>query len=266
MQLHTKSLGTGAGAPLAILHGLFGMLDNWQTLARRWAERRRVILVDQRNHGRSPHAPAMGYREMATDLAETLDALHVTHVDVLGHSMGGKTAMQFALDNPARVRRLLVVDMAPRAYASGHDEIIAAMRSLNVAEAESRTALEEQLAARVPDAGTRLFLLKNLRRRSAGGYAWRLNLDVIEATYAEILASVSGEPWRGRATFVRGGASPYVRDADEPGIRELFPNARLVTVPGAGHWVHAEAPDVMLEIVERALEGREPRGGASGRL
>ena len=261
VQLHFKSIG--AGEPLVILHGLFGTLDNWQTVGRAFAKTRRVLLVDQRNHGKSPHRDTHDYPGLAADLAAWLDAEGLECVDVLGHSMGGKTAMQFALDYPDRVRRLVVVDMTPRAYPGGHEAILAAMASVPVvggtavpaagAADLTRADIEALLARTIPEAGVRLFLMKNLRRERAGGYAWKLNLDALTRDYPRVLEPVSGEPWAGPALFVRGERSGYVRDEDLPGIEALFPGARLVTIAGAGHWVHAEAPDALYEAVEGFL-------------
>lgn len=251
MQLNHKIIG--AGEPLVILHGLFGSLDNWQTLAGRFGESRMCVLVDLRNHGKSPHAETHTYAEMAEDLAAFLSDNWMHEVDVLGHSMGGKVAMQFALSHADRVRKLVVVDMGVKAYARGHDDIFAAMRSLPLSQNLSRGQLEASLVGRVPEAGVRQFLLKNLRR-DAVGYRWKLNLDVLEREYDQILEPVRGLPWPGPALFVRGGRSPYVTDADWPAIEALFPGAELATVAGAGHWVHAEQPEGLYAAVEAFLK------------
>ncbi len=250
MLLNHKILG--AGEPLLILHGLFGSLDNWQTLATRWAETRMCVLVDLRNHGRSPHLGTHTYAEMAADLAAFLEDNWMHEVDVLGHSMGGKVAMRFALDFPDRLRKLVVVDMGVLRYARGHDEIFAAMRGLPLSQKLTRAELEARLRPQVPEAGVRQFLLKNLRR-SGEGYAWKLNLDVLEQEYDQILEPVGGGTWGGPALFVRGGDSGYVRDEDWAGISEVFPGAQLQTVPGAGHWVHAEQPELLYAAVETFL-------------
>ncbi len=252
MQLAHKIIGSGE--PLVILHGLFGSLDNWQTLAGRFGESRTCVLVDLRNHGRSPHTDTHSYREMADDLAAFLEANWIHTSDVLGHSMGAKVAMRFALDYPERVERLVCVDMGVRAYARGHDEIFAAMHSLGLDGSLTRAELDEQLAARVPEMGVRQFLLKNLRR-TRDGYAWKLNLEVLARDYAEILEPIggAGATWPGPALFVRGGASDYIRNEDWPGIQAVFPEAELATVTGAGHWVHAEQPEALYTVVEEFL-------------
>ena len=254
MDLNYKSFG--AGPPLVVLHGLFGTLDNWSTLARRWAEHYTVILVDQRNHGRSPHAPAMDYALMAEDLAAFLEGQWVHRCHLLGHSMGGKVAMQVALTYPDLVEKLVVVDMAPRQFARGHDDVFRALLALDPARLTDRRAADGELAALLPQAGVRQFLLKNLARDPAGGFRWRMNLEVLHRDYEKLIGPVGqpGDRFDGPALFVRGGLSDYVRDSDWPDIQQLFPAARLETVAGAGHWVHAEAPGELDRLVNRFLD------------
>ena len=251
--LNAKILGSGP--PLVILHGLFGSLDNWQTLAKRFGDSHTCILLDLRNHGKSPHLDAHGYAEMAADVAAYLAENWIHEAAVLGHSMGGKVAMRLALDEPDLVSALVVVDMGPQAYKRGHDEIFRAMRRLPLAQNRSRAELDALLSADVPEAGIRQFLLKNLRR-GREGYAWKMNLDVIERDYPRILEAVTAEaPYTGPALFVRGGDSGYVRDEDWPGIQALFPAAQLTTIAGAGHWVHAEQPEALYVAVRDFLAG-----------
>ena len=255
MQLHHKVIG--AGEPIVILHGLFGMLDNWQTLAKQLAEDYLVYLVDQRNHGRSPRAAAHGYPEMADDLHRFLTDQGIPAATVLGHSMGGKTAMQFALTHPEMTERLVVVDIAPKAYAGGHESIIAALQALHPERLDSRSEAEAILAPRIPELGVRQFLLKNLSRDKAGGYRLKMNLDVLAREYPRIMADIelaNPSPYTGPALFVRGGRSAYVQDEDRPRIEALFPAARLHTVANAGHWVHAQAPKVLLQVLRDFLK------------
>ena len=269
MELNHKTIG--AGDPLVILHGLFGMLDNWQTLGKRFGESpdrargssgsargRMAILVDQRNHGKSPHADEVDYPSLAADLSEFLENQWIHEADILGHSMGGKVAMQYALNFPDRVRKLIVVDMGVKQFPRGHDEIFAAMRSVPLTveagkKPLSRSQIDELLSERIAEPGVRMFLMKNLKRNKELGYDWKMNLDALEKGYQEILKPISGEPWPGDALFIRGGNSGYVKDEDWPGIQALFPNARLETVEGAGHWVHAQAPNEVFELVESFL-------------
>lgn len=251
MELNYKTFGQGH--PVIILHGLFGNLDNWQTFARQLAENFMVYVIDQRNHGRSPHTDEMNYTAAAEDLREFMESQWIYGAHVIGHSMGGKTAMQFAFDHPDLLDRLVVVDIAPKVYQGGHELIFAAMDALDLDKLESRTDAEEQLAASISDPGVRLFLLKNLTRNKAGGYEWKMNLPVLRRDYPQILSAVSGAPFTGPSLFIRGQRSDYIQDADWPVIKELFPAAELVTVPNAGHWVHADAPDTLLQNVQQFL-------------
>lgn len=241
----------GAGPPLIILHGLLGAGGNWHTLSHRVFGRHfHVFAVDQRNHGRSPHDDRLDYPAMAADLAGFMDAHGLARAHVLGHSMGGKTAMEFALTFPARVDRLVVVDIAPRAYPNRHAEILDALRALDPAAYRSRAEIDAALAERIASYPIRQFLLKNLRPDGPGSYAWQMNLDAIVRNYDRISGGLTAAgTFDGPALFVRGGASDYVTDADLPGIRRHFPAARLVTIPGAGHWVHAEAPEAFARAV-----------------
>ncbi|PHI20522.1 alpha/beta hydrolase [Lewinellaceae bacterium SD302] len=252
MNLNFKTYGQGP--PLVILHGLFGTLDNWQTLAKRWADNYTVYLVDQRNHGRSPHLDEMSYPLLAEDLAKFLDKEWIHECHLLGHSMGGKTAMQFALDYPDQVSKLIVVDMAPKIYPAGHDEIFDALRSLKLEELENRRDAATHLNKRIPQPAVVQFLLKNLSRDPGSGFRWKMNLEVLYRDYKNILANVTGPAFPGEALFVRGGKSHYVTVEDLPLIRELFPSAQLATVAEAGHWVHAQAPDELFKLVSDFIE------------
>jgi pimeloyl-ACP methyl ester carboxylesterase len=251
MELNFKSFGQGD--PVIILHGLFGNLDNWQTFARQLAEHFMVYIIDLRNHGRSPHLDEMNYRAAAEDLMTFLESQWIYEAHIIGHSMGGKTAMQFAFDHPDLLKRLVVVDIAPKAYPGGHEQIFQAMLGLKPETLESRSEAEEKLAETITDPAIRLFLLKNLSRNKNGGYDWKMNLPVLYRDYKHILSAIEGEAFEGPSLFVRGERSDYIQDADWPLIRELFPKAQLTTVPGAGHWVHAEAPKALLEEVKRFL-------------
>lgn len=248
MELNYKTFGQGE--PVVILHGLFGTLDNWQTLARQLAERHTVFIVDQRNHGRSPHDPEMNYEVMAEDLRHFLESHWVYNASVIGHSMGGKTAMQFALHHPDMLSKLVVVDIAPRTYPPGHNQIFEALLSVDLARLSDREEAEALLLPRIPDEAIRRFLLKNLTRDRDGNFAWKINLPVIYRHYADILGPVHGnDPFEGPSLFIRGERSDYVPDADIPRIRQLFPAAHVETVRDAGHWVHADAPANFLKLL-----------------
>lgn len=243
----------GSGQPLVILHGLFGTLDNWQTVAKQWARERQVVLVDLPNHGRSPHVDAADYAMQAQALAAFLSEQWMHEVDLLGHSMGGKVAMRYALSYPDRVRKLVVVDMAPRRYAPGHLDILSAMAGVPLGEAVTRSEIDARLAERIADPGVRLFLMKNLARKPRGGFRWKLNLEVLTRDYEQLLAAVDGTPWSGEALFIRGADSDYVREPDWREIARLFPGAQSSTIAGAGHWVHADRPGELVESVSAFL-------------
>ena len=251
--LNHKSFGEGP--TLVILHGLFGMLDNWQSLARKWADHYQVILVDLRNHGRSPHVPDMDYDLMAEDVAELLESLGVDECILLGHSMGGKVAMQAAFDYPELVTKLVVVDIAPRRYHPGHATIFAALDAVDPADISNRKEAGEAMSLHVSDPGIQLFLSKNLTRNPEGGFRWRMNLEAIREFYPRLIGPVgqAGDAFEAPALFIRGGKSGYVQDDDWPLIDILFPQAELATVEGAGHWVHAERPEELMRVVDGFL-------------
>jgi pimeloyl-ACP methyl ester carboxylesterase len=250
-------LDQGQGRPLVILHGLFGTLDNWHTLARRWAAEAglRVLSVDLRNHGRSFQSPEHSYHLMAQDLLNLFDHLGLVGDDVslLGHSMGGKVAMRFALDYPDRLARLLVLDIAPRYSDMEHQtDIVAGLRAVNLAALESRQQADEALAQHIPQVGVRQFLLKNLYRREDNSFAWRINLNALTASLPAIGEETSAaHPFLKPTLFVRGGKSNYITAEDKLyGIPALFPNSQVETVVDAGHWLHAEKPEEVYQLVK----------------
>jgi pimeloyl-ACP methyl ester carboxylesterase len=246
------------GPPLLILHGLLGANGNWHTLSRTsFREVASVYAVDQRNHGRSPHTDRIDYPSMAADVVDFLDHRGLEQAHLLGHSMGGKTAMKTALTYPDAVDRLIVVDMAPREYEPHHTDLLDALARINPAEYDERDAIDDALAEDVPSRSVRQFLLKNLDYDGTE-YSWKMNLDAVREHYDDITAAItSDEPFDGPALFVRGANSDYVSDEDRPAIRELFPNAEFVTVDDAGHWVHADQPEALAEVVIDFLA--EPR-------
>jgi pimeloyl-ACP methyl ester carboxylesterase len=255
--LSYKSLGS-AGPPVVILHGLLGSSSNWGSIARRLAERHRVFALDLRNHGESPHIDDMSYAAMADDVRAFLDDHDIDAATVIGHSMGGKTAMRLALDTPHRVDRLVVVDIAPTLSDHDHLPWLRAMACLDVRRITRRADAESMLEAAVPDAAMRRFLLQNLAG-TAGGFAWRINLEAIENSLPALLdfpIDANLQPFTGSTLFVRGAQSDYLPPKDETVIRELFPRARIVTIEGAGHWVHAEQPARFLEALDETLDNR----------
>jgi pimeloyl-ACP methyl ester carboxylesterase len=247
----------GQGRPLVILHGLFGSLDNWFSLAKSFAETHHVYLVDQRNHGQSPHTATHTYAEMAEDLFGFFAQHGLTDAVMLGHSMGGKTAMTFAADHPELLSKLVVVDMGVRAYPVHHDLIIRAMQAVGVENIGSRKEAEEELA-RLLDEGndTLQFLLKNIYRKKeengASHYAWRFNLDVLANDIEEMgLPILKGSDVE--TLFLYGTRSDYVKETDLPTILSLFPNAHFETL-NTGHWVHAEDPEGFVNQVSQFLK------------
>ncbi len=248
MKLFYRQYGE-RGMPLVILHGLFGQSDNWTSLARAWSEQYRVFVLDQRNHGQSPHAEIFDYPSMAEDLRETLDSLGLEKIYLLGHSMGGKTAMFFALKYPERIEKMLVADIGPRYYRPHHTDIIAGLQSVKPETLSSRAEAEQRLSTLVPEASTRQFLLKNLYRTEEGGFAFRFHLSAIASQIEHIGKAVPPETSTVETLFVRGENSRYILPEDWPAIQAQFPNATLETIAGAGHWLHAEKPSEFSAIV-----------------
>ena len=251
MQLHHRELG--AGKPLIILHGLFGSSDNWLSIGKALSEQYKVYLVDQRNHGQSPHSNEFSYPAMAGDLLKFIQEHEVHEPHILGHSMGGKTAMWFAAQYTDLWDKLIVVDIGPKAYPVHHRTILDGLMSINMDTLSSRNEADQQLAKYVPELGVRQFLLKNLARNGQG-FQWKINLPVINDTI-EIIGEGMEERMvtEKKVLFARGAKSDYVKDEDMPLIKTLFPNADLETVEGAGHWIHAEKPREMLALVNRFL-------------
>jgi len=253
MQLHYQAYGTGP--PLVVLHGLFGSLDNWHSISLKLSERFRVLAVDQRNHGRSPHSDEMTYSAMAADVSSLLQHERISSANVMGHSMGGKTAMQMALLFPRQVERLIVVDIAPRLYPPRHHLIIEAMHALDPGRYHTRKQMEEALAPAIPELPLRQFLLKNVRRSVAGTFQWQIGLEEIRRGYSELQrAGFDGTPFSKPTLFLRGERSDFLTEQDLVSIRPLFPNARLDTIPRAGHLVHVENPAAFLAAVSAFLE------------
>jgi len=242
MQLHFEQ--SGKGHPLIILHGLFGSLENWRTLSKVLAQSFQVFAIDQRNHGRSPHSPRFTYQVMMEDLHEFMEEQKLPSAYVIGHSMGGKTAMLFALAYPTMVDKLIVVDIAPKAYARGHDDIFGALFSLDLRVITTRHEADAVLAKKLPDLALRQFLLKNLERNESGALRWRIALHEIYQSYPEIMQALEwdGRPFLQPTLFIRGERSEYIKDSDAPTIKALFPWARIATIANVGHWAHAEAP------------------------
>lgn len=251
MKLNYKEVGEGK--PLIILHGLFGSSDNWISIARKLGEKRKVFVLDQRNHGESPHNNEFSYEVMAADLKEFVEEYSVTNFDLIGHSLGGKTAMLFATQYPELINKLIVVDIAPKQYPVHHDTIIEGLKSIDLSSLQSRTEADTALAEYVPLLGVRQFLLKNLKR-TPEGFEWKINLEVIQKEIEEVGKGLSTNTHFNKPTlFIRGEMSNYILEDDLKLIDTHFANAKLVTVKGASHWVHAEKHEAFLEEVNQFL-------------
>jgi pimeloyl-ACP methyl ester carboxylesterase len=247
MLLHHKEIGEGK--PLVILHGLFGTSDNWQTHAKKLGEYYRVILVDQRNHGHSPWSEDFTYEHLADDLELLILDLGIDKFTLIGHSMGGKTAMYYSQKYPTRLEKMVIVDIGIKQYPMHHNEIIKGIKSLDLATISSRSTAEQAMIPFVDSYGVRQFLLKNLYWVEKGKLAWRMNVDVLEREMEEILAPIPNiEVWT-PTLFLRGAMSNYILDEDWDAIEEIFPDATLKTIENAGHWVHSEQPDEFIEKV-----------------
>lgn len=251
MRLHYQSIGQGE--PLVILHGLFGSADNWRGIANALSSQRQVISVDLRNHGRSFHHPQQTFDLMAEDLLNLLDELGLPTIDILGHSLGGKTAMQFTQNYTDRVSRLIVVDIAPRQYVDEHSVIFKALLALDLSKFSSRTEVSEALSDTLPDPLVRQFLLLNLQKNDQG-FSWRINLQALFCSYPGLLQSIEPkEAVEVPALFISGENSNYVTDNDWQQIKSFYPNAEHVVIDNAGHWVHADQADIFIEQVNRFL-------------
>ncbi len=253
MNLYFRTYGNGD--PLIVLHGLFGASDNWNGIGKSLGVSNMVYLPDQRNHGRSPHADSHTYKDLADDLAAFMKMHGLASASILGHSMGGSVAMKLADDHEEMVDKLIVVDIAPRSYPAKHDEIFEAMFSLDLRRFSKRQEIDDALSQSIDDPGVRQFLMKNVGRRENGSFEWKLNLEVIRRYYDGIIEGprLNGT-FQKPVLFIKGGKSTYIREEDEPLIKRRYPKAGIVTIPNAGHWVHADAPNRFVGEVIKFLK------------
>jgi len=253
MKLHFRTMGDGF--PLIVLHGLLGSLDNWQPPGRRFAAHFKVFAVDLRNHGQSPHDDDASFEAMAADLDEFMRAHGLTRANLLGHSMGGKVAMRFALCHPAEVEKLVILDISPRAYPPRHQATFQALLALDLHTFQRREQLDAELAKSVDDVEVRQFLLKNVGRDAHGGFRWKANIRGLWENYERLTAAVGSDTSCDRpALFLRGEKSDYLPTADYDLIRRLFTQAEFCTIPGAGHWLHADQPEAICSAVLKFLK------------
>ncbi|MEH6457412.1 MAG: alpha/beta fold hydrolase [Cocleimonas sp.] len=254
--------------PLVILHGLLGSMDNWRGQAKRLSQNRTVITMDLRNHGNSPHVTGMSYREMYEDVLSLLTHLNIESFDCLGHSMGGKVAMQLALANgisnhnqPNKpiLNKLIIVDIAPRPYPLWHQQTLEIVMKAPVAELDSREAVDDYLQDSIDDATERGFMIKNLRRANENdepstGFRWKCNISEIARGYLKIAGFSTAEAtFNNKTLFIGGGDSPYIREQDHPIINSLFPNSTIITIENAGHLPHFQQADEFFERVDGFL-------------
>ena len=242
----------GEGKPLLILHGLFGQSDNWTTLARQFSEQGySVYTIDQRNHGLSPHSEIWTYEAMADDLKEFIELHRLEKPILIGHSMGGKTAMFFALKYPEVLKKLIVSDISPRRYEPHHQEVLKGLKAVDFSKIQTRKEAETIMMNFIPDFGTRQFLLKNIywEDSESNRMNWRFNLKVIERDYEEVGKEVPEGVANVEALFIRGSKSDYILESDRPEIQLRFPNSHIDTIADAGHWIHAEKPKAFFDCV-----------------
>jgi esterase len=248
MNLHFEAVGEGPS--LIILHGLLGSADNWRSMSRRLGAHYKVFAVDLRNHGRSPHSDIFDYDVMIADLREFMEQQALRRSMLLGHSIGGKVAMQFAIDYPEQVDRLVIVDIAPKPYEPSQRYIFQALRSLDLTRYKSFADVDAALAADVSDQSLRQFLLKNLARDENRRLRWKVHLEAIDRNYDKLGQGLAPERTFDKPTlFIRGGRSNYIEDDDAPLIRQIFPQAEIATLPEAGHWAHVDAPEEFFQTV-----------------
>jgi len=252
MILHTDI--TGQGQPLVLIHGLFGSYENLGVVARALRNEFQLINVDLRNHGRSPRADSMDYPQMATDVFETLDSLNIRQCAVLGHSMGGKVAMQMALSQPERVSKLILADISPVVNEPRHSRILQGLATIDLVGLQDRKQADLLLQPFVEELGVRQFLLKNLYKDPHDQFQWRINITALTENYQQLLAAPTATgPYTGNTLFIKGGNSDYIQAAHQPLIMTLFPKASAKIIQGTGHWLHAEKPAAFSKIVSDFL-------------
>lgn len=248
MKLNFRTLGSGK--PLIIIHGVFGSSDNWQTLGKTFSEKFKVYLVDLRNHGNSPHSVEFDYDVMVKDVVELMSDEDIDQAHILGHSMGGKVAMHLAAQHPSSVDKLIVVDIAPKYYPPHHKEIFEGFHSVDLDNLENRKDADEQMAQVISNFGVRQFILKNLDRKKDGSFSWKLNVKAIENAIEKIGAGMEKQvAFNGNTLFIAGSKSDYIQSEDHDLILKYFPHSAIMVVNGAGHWVHAEKPQELGEMV-----------------
>ena len=247
---------SGQGQPLIILHGLFGQSDNWNTLAKQFSENGfEVYAVDARNHGLSSHSEDWNYKVMSEDILELITDNNLKDVIFLGHSMGGKVAMQFAIDHPNYLDKLIVADIAPKCYPPQHKSVVQGLEAVDFKTKKTRKEAEAILSQYISDFGTKQFLLKNIYWKENEEMDWRFNLKVIKEKMENVGKAITSEvPCDVLALFIRGENGNYILDEDVDVIQKMFPNSTLETIQGAGHWVHAEKSKEFFDAVMKFIK------------
>jgi esterase len=258
MALYFQEFGEtdSPAAPLVIVHGLFGSSVNWRAMARKLAEKRKVYTVDMRNHGKSPHMDIMSYEAMAMDLVRFMDSAGLKQADIVGHSMGGKASMVAALLYPEHVKSLAVLDIAPVTYTHSYSEMLNAMLAVDMTKCSSRSQVESKLKKWIPDDSTRLFIMQNVLAAD-GELTWRLNLPVLIEYMDDIIgfpaALVEARQYEGKVAMIYGKNSDYVKASAGPVVRDYFPESEFISVEDAGHWIHVDQPEYLLELLQNHL-------------
>ncbi|MFI0471351.1 alpha/beta fold hydrolase [Halomonas sp. HMF6819] len=261
VDLHFIEADEGADpdkTPLVVLHGLLGSADNWRSHLKVWQQQRRVMAVDLRNHGRSPHADGMDYEAMSQDVIALLKKEKIERAHILGHSMGGKVAISLARLAPELTASLIVGDIAPVRYDHGHDDVFSALNAVREAKPTDRRSADAVMAEHVDSRPTRLFLATNLVRNDDKQMSLRVGLDEIQADYDAIIGLPAGEePYQGPTLVLRGADSHYVTDDMIPALKEMLPTARVITLKEAGHWLHADQPDAFQQAVSTFINAED---------
>lgn len=247
----------GEGKPIIVLHGLFGMSDNWLSFAKLKAQHRMVVLVDIRDHGRSPHTQEFTYEHIAEDVLELMHENWIFHADIIGHSMGGKAAMQLASLHPDAVEKMAIIDIGPGSYPGGHETIMEALSAIDLKNIHSRSEVEELLSASIKDIGVLKFLLKNLSRNKESGFRWKMNLPLLKSNYRQILAELELNHIENPTLFVKGELSDYIDDMQEALIKKIFTDYSINEIKQAGHWVHADQPQALFDILYDFLNDKK---------
>ena len=248
MELYFNKLGSGP--PVIILHGFLGTSDNWITVARHFEDRFTFYLVDQRNHGRSPHSDSHTVEDMSADLRKLIIEQGIQDPILIGHSMGGKVIMQYSTEYPDDFNRLIVVDIAPKYYPPHHGHVFQGLNAVDISNLTSRGQADEQMSPYITNPATRQFLMKNLTRKE-GGLSWKPNIPVLEKAADSIGKAIEGKAVTEKTVlFVRGSESDYILPEDRPQIKEMYPSAKILTIRDAGHWVHADQREAFIKTLE----------------